>query len=570
MLLARASRTSPSFAALLAFFALLSLLALAPEARAEETRAANEAPSASTSADAATSEAPVDEAPPVVVPKVAASTTAAAEAKPAPSAAVTATEPAAQRDAGAPSALPAEATVRVHDRAAFTVKVARGGQTAAQRAKAAGHALEAVVDRGDPPEARVEERDGVAVVFFGTSPIITLGDEDATAADEALHVYASAVASRAQDAVRAEETRSSIANTVFSVSLLVFSGLLAFLLFRRVGEVAERAAAWVKANPQRIPALRLRHIEVIHPSAVRGAVKIALGLAHLVAQLAIGYSWLLFALSLFAATRDYTERLTGFVLTPLWALVGRLGSALPIVVVASLAALAVGVLVRFAELFFESIGEGNTTLSWLPRDLAAPTSVLVRAGVIVVSLVLAAPLLTGADDGAFSRIGVAVLAAIGLSATPLLASVVVGIPIVFGRRLTTGDFVELGAHTGRVARVSLLSVTLEASDGSEVRIPHLVGLLRATRVIGPVPPVSMEVTVDARASQADVRARLLAIASPFTTRTKVELLSLDADGARYRLSGCRIEGAGDLESAVADSLRAENIALGRSRAGERA
>jgi small-conductance mechanosensitive channel len=473
--------------------------------------------------------------------------------------------------AKATDALPSEAVVRVHERAVFTLKAARGGQSAKERAKTATQALGEVVDQGAPPEARVEEKDGVAVIFFGKTPIVALGDEDAEASgEETLHVYAGTIASRAQEGVRAEETRQSIADTVFSISLLVFSGLLAFLLFRRVGGFAEQTRSWVKANPQRIPALRLGRIEVIHPNAVRGATKIGLDVGILLAQLAIGYGWLLFALSLFAVTRGYTERLTGFVLAPLWALIGRLGSALPVVVVASIAALAVGVLVRFAELFFESVGEGNTTLNWLPRDLAGPTSVLVRAGIVVVSLVLAAPLLTGADDGAISRIGVAILAAIGLSATPVLASIVAGLPVIFGRRLAAGDFVEVGPHGGRVKEVSLLAVTLETADGSELRIPHLVGLVRATRVIGSVPPVTMEIAIDPKESQAHVKARLLAIAAPFTTRTKVELLSLDADAARYLVSGCRIEGAGDLESTVADTLRAENIALGRGRSGERA
>ncbi len=147
----------------------------------------------------------------------------------------------------------------------------------------------------------------------------------------------------------------------------------------------------------------------------------------------------------------------------------------------------------------------------------------------------------------------------------MLACVVAGIPIVFGRRLGTGDFVEIGEHAGRVKEVSLLAVTLEAGDGSELRIPHLVGLVRATRVIGQVPPVTMEVSIAPSEYQARIRKRLLEIAAPFTTRTKVELVSFDSDAARYRLSGCRIEGAGDLETAIADALREENIKLGRGR-----
>jgi small-conductance mechanosensitive channel len=462
---------------------------------------------------------------------------------------------------------PAPAVVRVHERAAFTLKAARAGQSPADRARAASRALETVVEEGEPPESRVEEQDGAAVIFIGKTPIVTLGEEDAAAEGESLHVYASSVAARVQEGVRAEQTRSTIASTVFSVSLLVFSGLIAFLLFRRVGEFADRARAWVKANPERIPALRLRHIEVIRPKAVRGAVQIALGLGHLLAQISIGYAWLLIALSLFNATRGYTERLTGFVLTPFWALLGRLGSALPVVVVASIAAVAVGVLVRFVALFFESVALGDTKLSWLPSELAAPTSVLARAGIIVVSLVLSAPLLTGTDDGALSRVGVAVLVAIGLSATPVIASVAAGIPVVFGRRLVAGEFVEIGTHTGRVKELSLLTITLEGSDGSELRIPHLLGLVRATRVIGSAPAVSFEITVDAGEAQARVRELLLTALAPRTARATVELITLDSGGARYRITAFIAHGGGDLPSALADTLRAENIALGAARGG---
>ncbi|HEY2513773.1 MAG TPA: mechanosensitive ion channel domain-containing protein [Polyangiaceae bacterium] len=458
-----------------------------------------------------------------------------------------------------------EAVVRVHERAAFTLKSERSGQSATERARAASHALDAVVDQGEDPEARVEETNGVAIVFIGKTPVVTLGEEDAATSGETLHVYASAVASSASEAVRAEEKRSSIASLVFSVSLLVFSGLIAFLLFRRVEELSDRARTWVQRNPQRIPALRLRHIEVIRPNAVRGGVKIALGLGHLVAQLALGYAWLLFALSLFAATRDYTERLTGFVLTPLWALVGRVGSALPVLVVAALAALAVGVLVRFVDLFFESVAEGNTTLAWLPRDLAGPTSVLARAGIVVTALVLAAPMLTGTDDGALSRVGVAVLVSIGLSSTPMLASVVAGIPLVFTRRLPVGSFVDVGGHEGRVKEVSLLSTTLETAEGNELRVPHLITLVRPVRVLGTAAPLSVEIIISASEPQAKIRERLATLAAPYTTRTRVDLLSVDGDGARYRISGGRVDGAGDLGSAIADALREENVPLGNRR-----
>ena len=122
---------------------------------------------------------------------------------------------------------------------------------------------------------------------------------------------------------------------------------------------------------------------------MRGAVAIGLALAHRIAQFTIAYSWLIFALSRFEATRDYTDRLAGFVLVPLSALIGRVGSALPLFVVAAIAAVALGVAVRFVGLFFGGVARGETHVAWLPRDLAGPTSVLVRAGMVLASIVLA-------------------------------------------------------------------------------------------------------------------------------------------------------------------------------------
>ena len=97
------------------------------------------------------------------------------------------------------------------------------------------------------------------------------------------------------------------------------------------------------------------------------------------------------------------------------------GAALPLFVVAAVAAVALGVAVRFVGLFFVGVARGETHLSWLPPDLAGPTSVLVRAGMVLVSIVLAAPLITGNDDGTLSRAGVVALVALGMACTPVLA-----------------------------------------------------------------------------------------------------------------------------------------------------
>ncbi len=465
---------------------------------------------------------------------------------------------------------PPPADVRLHDKAVFSLHAQRAGLSPQERARAAGKALESVLDDPDQPTTRVEEQTaGTAVVFVGKTPIISLGDADATAAggDVTLHVYAAGVASKVDGTLRAERKRSAIATSVFSFSLLVFAGLLAFLLFRRVGDLSGRARTWVKDHPDRIPALKLGHIEVVRPGAVRGALSIALALGHRVAQFTIAYSWMIFALSRFEATRAYTDRLAGFVLVPLSALIGRAGAALPLVVVSAVAAVALGVAVRFAGLFFVGVARGETHLSWLPRDLAGPTSALVRSGMVLVSLVLAAPLLTGTDDGALSRAGVVALVALGLACTPVLACAAAGVPVVFGRRIRKGVFVEAGGRTGLVVDVSLLEIVLEDTVGCEVRVPQLLCLWHPTRVLGGAPMTVLEVTLDASERPAKIDGAIAGAIGLVCDRARVDLVSLDQDGGLWRVSGVPKPGktASALADALATALASEGIGLGRGR-----
>jgi hypothetical protein len=457
--------------------------------------------------------------------------------------------------------------VRFHERVVFSLSAPRAGQLAEERAGAASHALETALDDPEHPGAHVEEQPDAVVVYVGKTPVVTLGDADAVAVggDTSLHVYAAAIASKVDDAVRAERTRSQIAEHVFSFSLLVFSGLMAFLIVRRVGDLAARAREWVRAHPDRIPALKLGSIEVARPLAVRGAVGVALALAHRVAQFTVAYLWLIFALSQFAATRDYTDRLAGFVLVPLSALIERLGAALPLVVVTAIAAVALGIAVRFVELFFGGIARGETRIDWLPQDLAGPTSVLVRSGMVLVSIVLAAPLVTGSDDGALSRAGMAALAALGIACTPVLASAAAGVLAVFGRKLKAGDFVEAGGLTGVVRDVTLLEIVLEDAIGCELRVPQLRALWYPTRILGSAPMVSVEIVVDAHERPAKVEEVLVGATVATCDRARVDLLSLDADGARWCVSAVPKygKGAAALADAIAAAITTEGIALGR-------
>ncbi|WP_437564830.1 mechanosensitive ion channel domain-containing protein [Sorangium sp. So ce542] len=460
-----------------------------------------------------------------------------------------------------------EARVELLGRTVFAIRVHRGSLSPPARAREAAKVLERAAQEKQVPEVRVDEQAGVAVIYVGESPLIHIGPEDAVAAGTTtVSVHAAAIAATVRDVLAKEHSRSRLATSVFSFSLLVFSGLIALLLLRKVGELVERARAWVAEHPERLPALHVRGIEMLRPAASQGALSVALGAAGVLVRLGIAYIWILFALSLFESTRNYSQKLTGFVLAPMSELMGRIARSVPVLVLAILATLAVIVLIRFVGLFFGSVSRGETSLGWLPSELAVATGVLVRFGILVAALLLAAPLITGTEEGALTRVGFVVLASAGLASTPLIASAAVGLSIIYGRRLRVGDVADVGGRSGRVRELTLMEARLEDEDGCVVRVPHLLSLFHPTRVRGRPPLVAVEISVDPSADLDRVRELLLKTGSSLGSRARAALVAIDEGGAHFRATmACDGD---DVRSrwlaAVAQALATAGIALGRA------
>ena len=381
-----------------------------------------------------------------------------------------------------------QGVIRIRERAVLEIRVPRGVRSAEARARDATETLAHVLELPGPDVVRTEPRQDAVALMVGETPIAELTQEDATAAGtNDLTLYAAAAANRLDAALKAERRRLQIQDAVFSVSLAVFVTLLAFLALRLVGRLGRQLLETLVADRERFQALRLGSLEIASRWMVRGGLRLGLLAGTWVLQLVVLYVWVLTVLSLFGPTREYGARLTGSVLRPAGALLGRAGAALPIAVVVVVFAVVVAMVFRTLRLYFESVARGETRLRWVSPELAAPVGTLLRGAFVVLAVIFAAPLITGEDTGALSRLGTAVLVVLALAAVPLLASVAVGLPTVLRRTVRPGEMVELGGRQGQVRAVTLLDVQLQDGDGAELRVPHLVAFLHPSRALGAVP-----------------------------------------------------------------------------------
>ncbi len=457
----------------------------------------------------------------------------------------------------APPPAPAGADVTLRDAPVLTLRAPRGGVEVAPRASAASKALADAMEAGPTGGAVVELQGDSASIRVGEVVVLELGPEDVAAAGlPGIEELSRSAAADVDRALRVERRRARIAEVVFHFSLLVLSGLVAFLLLRKVGDLDRGVEATIRERRRRAPALRLRGVELVSPEGVAGALAVGVRVGRVVLQIVIAYAWIVFALSLFPFTRGAGVHLGKVVLGPAANTLARVGGAIPATIAAIVAGALLVLGLRAVRLFFGSVAAGETHLRWMPAELAVPVGQLLRIALVIVAAVFAAPVLTGSDEGMLANLGNAALLAVGLAAAPVLASVAAGLPRLLGRVYRTGHVAEIGATAGIVRAVGLLDVEVEDASGRRVLVPHLATLILPTRLPGLASAARFELSVDSSEDQALVREILIRTGGPGTA---ADLVSLDATGAVYRVAG---PGA-DLAVRVSSALRAEGVKLGR-------
>ena len=457
--------------------------------------------------------------------------------------------------------------VKLRDKKLFAIRVELSGVSAEDRARKASAALDLAFEEHADAEVKVDEsQPGLAVILVGETPIVQLTQADADAAgDASLSAHALAAADSIRESFKSERTRRDIAQTVFSWSLVVFTALIAFLVQRRAREISGKARRWIKVHPDKLPVLRVGSVEILRPAAFQGVIQIGFSLVERALQLTLLYVWLVFVLSLFDATRGVGKRVTGFVLTPLGALASRIAMGLPGIVAGVVTVGVVLVVLRFSGLFFQSVERGETQLEWLPKHLARPVGFLTRMLILAMALLLGAPLVTGSDEGVSGRIATVFLAAFGLAAVPILASASLGLVMIFAGRLRVGDFVVFDGRQGRVAQMTLLELRIHDGEGSEMRVPYLLTLVRPIRVLGPYRLTTLEIAVDAKADQTRVREILTTAQKGKHGAPRIRLMGFDAEGARYEIIAKRAIDEEDPSIAIIKALEDAGIGLGRMR-----
>ena len=215
-----------------------------------------------------------------------------------------------------------------------------------------------------------------------------------------------------------------------------------------------------------------RILNLIPPGAQASFVLAALRLLRILTLLFIVYLLLPFVFSQLSYTRGFGERLLGYVLNPLQgagaALIGFVPDLIKIVVFVWLGFQ----FIKLVGWFFERVRTDQIHIDGFYADWAKPTANLVRALVVVFTVIIIFPYLPGSDSPAFQGVSVFVGLLLSLGGAAAIGNVVSGVILTYMRPFQIGHRVKINDTFGDVVSKNLLVTKLRTTKNEEITVPN--------------------------------------------------------------------------------------------------
>jgi small-conductance mechanosensitive channel len=356
----------------------------------------------------------------------------------------------------------------------FTLHAGVGSITAAERADVVNQRLARLVSSPlHATVAVVEKTDSGWLVKVGDQPMISVTEADARAEKTNAETLARRWAT-VLGAALVESRGSSLRDLIWRLvaTFIVFVCAIGLLLALRWGR--KHFEAWLDERRERVPALRLRELEIVSNQKIYAALRTALRLGLLFLALVVVVAAALLIFEQFPATRGYTEAVLLWIWHPLRNIVIGVLDYLPNLIYILVIVVVTRVVLRVITFIFLQAERGVISLApWIHRDVARPTGTLIKAIIVLLALFFIAPLIPGTGSRAAQGITIILGLMVSFGSTSTVGNVIAGVVLTYMRPFRLGERVTVGTVTGDVIEKSFLYTKIRTIKNEEVIVPSL-------------------------------------------------------------------------------------------------
>jgi len=176
--------------------------------------------------------------------------------------------------------------------------------------------------------------------------------------------------------------------------------------------------------------------------------------------------------SVFPDTKDYTNILLNWILTPAKGILNSILAFLPNLVTIIVIFFFTSYTVKGVHYLMVEIENGNIVLDGFHKDFAKPTFGIIRFIMYAFMLVVIFPYLPGSGSPAFQGVSVFLGLLLSLGSSSAIGNIVAGMVITYMRPFKIGDRVKIGEITGDVLEKTLLVTRIKTIKNEEITVPN--------------------------------------------------------------------------------------------------
>jgi len=319
----------------------------------------------------------------------------------------------------------------------------------------------------------IEEKEDRTAIVFGTKPLVTVVDLDASAEGVTRKILVDVIRARIILGVKeyhaARQPRVLIQNAGFAiVAALCFVGAI-FGIVRAFRWLSRRTAARIERKLKELEVQSRHFIQAEQLGAV--VTRLLSGLQWL-AILILAAVFLQFVLGMFPWTRLIADELLGLFINPLETMGRGILNALPDLAFLLVLCLVVLYVLRASRLFFAGLEAGTITMASFEREWAGPTYRILRMVVIAFAVVVGYPYVPGAGSEAFKGVTIFLGVVFSLGSTSFISNIIAGYTMIFRRAFQIGDRVSIHDYVGQVIETGVSVTRLRTPKNEVVVLPN--------------------------------------------------------------------------------------------------
>ncbi len=367
------------------------------------------------------------------------------------------------------------AAVEVDGRPILLVYARIGSFTAQERAEAIGQRIVSVARKRTIPIDSIhpEDRGRWTEILAGGDRIMGITNADAVGAEQEradLAIEYTEIIRQVVSQYRADHTLSHIVwGTTYALLATAACLFIIWALFWVRRKLRKRLEGRLEVpgdgTPAQTVSVRLRHY-------LGRPILFISRAAFWIVILALLQAYGTLVLRFFPATKYTSYQVTNWLFSELAGFGKSLIAYTPNLILLAFICLITSYLIKVNEYFFGEIRDEKVRIRGFYPDWAEPTAKLVRALILVASVIVAFPYLPGSQSPAFKGISVFVGVLLSLGSTSAVAHGVAGTILTYMRAFQVGDFVRIGSDSGEVIEKTLLVTRICTQKREVITIPN--------------------------------------------------------------------------------------------------